>query len=61
MAKTLGERIRAKREQLGLSQQDCADQLDCTRAMISLIEQDKIEPRRPTIADRLAELLGVSE
>ncbi len=56
---TLGEKIRSRRRELKLTQQELAKALAVTSQHISAIEQDK---RAPSLASltRIAEELGVS-
>jgi transcriptional regulator with XRE-family HTH domain len=56
---SLGQRIRAEREALKLSQQEVAKALKVTPQYISAIEQDKRVPSLRAIT-KLAEKLGVS-
>lgn len=56
---TLGERIRLKREWLGMTQKDLAKALGVTPQYISVLEKDKRIPSLP-LAVRLARQLGVN-
>jgi len=56
---TIGKRIRIRRLELKLTQDDLARSLHLTPQHISGIEQDKRTPSLPTLA-KLAEELGVT-
>jgi transcriptional regulator with XRE-family HTH domain len=56
---TLGQRIKYRRECLGLTQHQLARALELTPQHISAIEQDKRSPSLSSLA-RLAEELGVT-
>lgn len=56
---TLGERIRKRRQELRLTQQQLAEALSVTSQHVSAIEQDKRAPSLTSLA-RIAEELGVS-
>lgn len=58
-AQLFGENLRAARKQAGLSQQTLANRSGIDRATISLIENNRENPRTDTIL-RLAKVLGVS-
>jgi len=55
----LGQRIKTRRQDLKLTQQDLAGALGLTPQHISAIEQDKRAPSLPSLA-KLAEELGVT-
>ena len=44
MIECLGQRIRVRREQLGMTQQELACRVGCTKSMISQIERWKVWP-----------------
>jgi putative transcriptional regulator len=50
-------RVRALREQLGLTQEDLARRLGVTRQTVNAIENDKYNPTLP-LAFKLAQLFG---
>ena len=56
---TLGEKIKSRRRELKLTQQELAKALGVTSQHISAIEQDKRAPSLTSLA-RIAEELGVS-
>ncbi len=56
---SIGQRIRKRRQELNLTQQDLADALGLTPQHISLIEQDKRIPSLLSLV-KLAEELGVT-
>ena len=56
---TLGEKIKSRRRELKLTQQELAKALAVTSQHISAIEQDKRAPSLASLA-RIAEELGVS-
>jgi transcriptional regulator with XRE-family HTH domain len=56
---SLGQRIRNRRQELKLTQQQLAKALDLTSQHISVIEQDKRTPSLASLA-KMAEELGVS-
>ena len=56
---TLGQRIRARRQALNLTQQELANALRLTPQHISALEQDKRTSSLPSLV-RLAEELGVT-
>lgn len=56
---SIGKRIRERRKELNLTQEDLARTLGFTPQHISVIEQDKRAPSLPSLA-RLAEELGVT-
>ncbi len=56
---TVGERIRAKREELGLSQSELARKVGLTRQGLCKYELDRADPRLFN-AMCIAEALGVS-
>jgi transcriptional regulator with XRE-family HTH domain len=55
----LGERIKARREELGLTQLQLAQALGVTPQHISIIEKDKRSPSLESLA-KLAQELGVT-
>src|SRR5690625_1365144 len=60
MHRTVGERIRARRKELGLSADQVAKSLGKDRATIYRYESDEIENLPINILPPLAEILGVS-
>ncbi|MFB0557260.1 MAG: helix-turn-helix domain-containing protein [Dehalococcoidia bacterium] len=56
---SIGQRIRKRRQELNLTQQDLADALGLTPQHISLIEQDRRVPSLLSLV-KLAEELGVT-
>jgi len=56
---TIGERIRKRRQKLGLSQQELADKAGVRRPAISELESDKQLGLTVDTAKRLARVLGV--
>ena len=46
---TLGNRIRSRREELGLNQVELAEKSKLTQASISRIESDRIVPKATTL------------
>lgn len=46
---TLGNRIRSRREELGLNQVELAEKSRLTQATISRIESDKLMPKATTL------------
>jgi len=56
---TLGQRIRQRRESLGVTQRQLADALKLTPQHISFVEQDKRAPSLGSLA-KMAEELGVT-
>ena len=56
---TLGQRLRARRQTLKLTQQELAEALGLTPQHISAIEQEKRAPSLPALA-KLATELGVT-
>jgi transcriptional regulator with XRE-family HTH domain len=54
---TFGHRLKDLRERLGLSQGDLADQLDVSRATISLWERDMVVSLPPGTINQLADVL----
>ncbi len=54
---TLGPRIRKRRHSLGMTQQELAERVCCTKAMISQIERGKALPSIDLLV-RIAEVLG---
>ncbi|MCM1436213.1 MAG: helix-turn-helix domain-containing protein [Ruminococcus flavefaciens] len=46
---TLGNRIRSRREELGLNQVELAEKSKLTQASISRIESDRIAPKATTL------------
>ena len=56
---TLGQRLRARRQTLKLTQQELAEALGLTPQHISAIEQEKRSPSLPSLA-KLATELGVT-
>ncbi len=59
-AKQLGRKLRARREELGLSTRQLADQADMNDATIVRIEQGAFAAPRPDKLSRIAEALGLS-
>jgi len=59
-AKELGRKLRARREELGLSTRQLADQADMNDATIVRIEQGAFAAPRPDKLSRIAEALGLS-
>jgi len=59
-AKELGQRLRARREELGLSLRQLADQADMNDATIVRIEQGAFAAPAPDKLARIAEALGLS-
>jgi transcriptional regulator with XRE-family HTH domain len=59
-AKELGKRLRARREELGLSAQQLAEQTDTTDGTILRIESGDIAAPRPDKLARIADALGIS-
>lgn len=59
-AKTLGRLLRARREELGLSTRQLAEQADMNDATIVRIEQGAFAAPRPDKLSRIAEALGLS-
>jgi ribosome-binding protein aMBF1 (putative translation factor) len=57
--KTFGQRIREAREKKGLSPLQVATELDCSVSMVRMIESDQVRPSKPSVADRMADYLGV--
>lgn len=57
---TMGERIRNRRQELGLSQQALADQVGVSRPTISQIESGAQPTMNTDTAKALARALGVS-
>lgn len=56
---TFGEKFRAERDRLGLTQQEVADKLGLNRRMITRYENDLSFPRTREGYKRIAELFGV--
>lgn len=56
---TFGEKFRAERDRLGLTQQELADQLGLNRRMITRYENGLSFPRTRKAYKRIAELFGV--
>ena len=56
---TFGEKFRAERDRLGLTQQELADQLGLNRRMITRYENGLSFPRTREAYKRIAELFGV--
>ncbi len=56
-AESLGERLRARRREVGLTQEQLAERADTTQAVIQKIENGK--SLRPRKIDRIAGALGV--
>lgn len=59
-AKELGRQLRARREALGLSTRQLAEQADMNDATIVRIEQGAFAAPRPDKLSRIAEALGLS-
>ena len=59
MPRHFGDYIRIRREDLGLNQQELADQMDATKEEISMWEQGRRVPS-PYYHARLTEFLGLS-
>src|SRR5437870_5240835 len=59
-AKELGDRLRARREELGLSQRDLEAQTGVDNATITRIERGAFSAPRPDKLTRLADALGLS-
>jgi transcriptional regulator with XRE-family HTH domain len=59
-AKELGQRLRARREELGLSLRQLAEQADMNDATIVRIEQGAFAAPAPDKLARIAEALGLS-
>jgi len=57
---TLGEALRARRDQLDLSQAEIAEQLGTTQGNLSRWERDLTEPREPEVYRDLADFLEIS-
>lgn len=57
---TLGDFIRAKRDELGLSLRELARQIDCTAPFLSDIELGRRHPSEDVLA-KLAHAIGVKE
>lgn len=57
---TIGERIKQRRKELGLSVDELADKLGKNRATIYRYESNEIEKLPTTVLDPLADVLGVS-
>lgn len=58
--RTVGQLIRDRRRRLGLTLQDIADRVGCTRGYLSSIENDRREhPPSRALLDRLEEALGL--
>lgn len=55
--KTIGDRIKAARQTYRMSQQQLSENLDLTRAAVSLYEQDRIRPRDEVVL-RLAAIFN---
>lgn len=55
----LGEKIAARRRELGITQQEFAEQLYVTRQTVSRWEQNTASPDVETVV-RIAEILGVT-
>ena len=55
--KILGNRIRRKREELGISQHELANRLKVSQAYISKLEKDEYNPSKKTLA-KLAKVLN---
>jgi transcriptional regulator with XRE-family HTH domain len=56
---TVGERIRHKRKALGLSQEELAERMNVTAALISNYENDKVDIRSSVMRE-LAGILGTT-
>ena len=54
----IGERIRERRTELGLTLRDLAEQVDLTASFLSLIERDQADPSIKSLR-RIADALGV--
>ena len=57
---TIGERIKQRRKELGLSVDELADKLGKNRATIYRYESNEIEKLPTTVLEPLADVLGVS-
>jgi transcriptional regulator with XRE-family HTH domain len=55
----IGSRIKALREEMGISQGELAERVGCTQQTISAIE--KGETKRPRLLDEIAEALGITK
>jgi transcriptional regulator with XRE-family HTH domain len=53
----LGDNIRRLRRDVGMTQEDLADRLGCTNAMISQVERGRTMPSVETLAE-IADILG---
>lgn len=56
---TVGKRIRQKRKELGLSQEELAERMNVTAALISNYENDKVDIKTSVMRE-LAGILGTS-
>lgn len=59
-ARELGQRLRQRREQLGLSLRDLAERADTTHTTIVRLEQGAYDAPAPDKLSRIAEALGLS-
>ena len=59
-AQELGRRLRTRREELGLSKRQLAEQVDMNDATIVRLEQGLFAAPRPDKLSRIAEVLGLS-
>ena len=57
---TLGQRVKALREKLGMNQRELADKSGINQANISRIESEKVEQMMSEALGRLARALGVT-
>lgn len=58
---TMGDRVRAKRDEMGLSQEALARELECSVKTVSRYETGEQRPRRGKRLSALARVLGVTE
>jgi transcriptional regulator with XRE-family HTH domain len=56
---TIGNRIRAARENKGLTRKALAAEVGCTVQYLSMIEADERTPKMPITAQAIAEALGM--
>ena len=59
ITQTFGSKVRARREQLGLSQSDLAELLECSQPNISELEKGNHSPSLSTV-ERIAKALEVT-
>src|SRR5581483_1137064 len=59
-ARELGQRLRERREQLGLSTRELADRADTTHTTVVRLEQGAYDAPAPDKLSRIAEALGLS-